>query len=84
VSPAEPPLNGSEKATSPRPFWLLFGAMPKSNLNMPWHQMIIWVAVIDLVFSYDSLLGVLAVSKKLVFIDGGPRHIEGDHDFFPQ
>lgn len=33
-------------------------------VNMPWHHMIIWVAVIDLVFSYDSLLGVLAVSKN--------------------
>jgi len=32
-------------------------------VNMSWPAMILWVAIIDLVFSYDSLLGVIAVSQ---------------------
>lgn len=40
-------------------------------LDMALPYMVIWVAVIDLVFSYDSLLGVIAVSQDFTLLMTG-------------
>lgn len=36
--------------------------------NWSWPYLILWIAAIDLVFSYDSLLGVLAVSRDFYLL----------------
>lgn len=37
-------------------------------VDMSWPYMIFWVAIIDLVFSYDSILGVIAVSRDFTLL----------------
>lgn len=46
---------------------------PKGLLlsNWSWPYLILWIAAVDLVFSYDSLLGVLAVSKDFYLLATG-------------
>lgn len=39
--------------------------------NWSWPYLVLWIAVIDLVFSYDSLLGVMAISKDFFLLSTG-------------